>query len=192
MLGNRKTSVRVFQYGNLLASLPQRLKDGIPVGTGEPVRISLCDACGESDGLRPAIHEGLRPGNGFAAGTAAATHKTDDGAVTQRLERAGLLFDCGEVARSRTEIFRLLAADNAYFHVNSLMSGVKKGRGFPPLAFTGKRGFPIWPQQSGQGRLRMVTSGEGNASGFRHRCSILHRTACGRLRRTSNAPSSSA
>ena len=36
--------------------------------------------------------------------------------------------DCGEVARSRTEIFRLLAADNAYFHVNSLMSGVKKGR----------------------------------------------------------------
>ena len=151
MLGNRKTSVRVFQYGDLLAFLPQRLKDGIPVGTGEPVRISLCDACGESDGLRPAIHEGLRPGNGFAAGTAAATHKTDDGAVTQRFERAGLLFDCGEVARSRTEIFRLLAADNAYFHVNSLMSGVKKGRGFPPLAFTGKRGFPIWPQQSGQG-----------------------------------------
>ena len=76
--------------------------------------------------------------------------------------------------------------------VNSLMSGVKKGRGFPPLAFTGKRGFPIWPQQSGQGRLRMVTSGEGNASGFRHRCSTLHRTVCGRLRRTSNAPSSSA
>ncbi len=100
--------MRVFQYGNLLAFLPQRLKDGIPVRTGKAVRISLCDACGESDGLRPAIHEGLRPGNGFAAGTAAATHKTDDGAVTQRFERAGLLFDCGEVARSRTEIFRIM------------------------------------------------------------------------------------
>ena len=107
--------MRVFQYGNLLAFLPQRLKDGIPVRTGKAARISLCDACGESDGLRPAIHEGLRPGNGFAAGTAAATHKTDDGAVTQRFERAGLLFDCGEVARSRTEIFRLLAADMPTF-----------------------------------------------------------------------------
>ena len=183
--------MRVFQYGNLLASLPQRLKDGIPVRTGKTARISLCDACGESDGLRPAIHEACAlamaccrdsrrnsQNRRWCSHPAFRTRRT-----SFRLRRS---------RRSRTEIFRLLAADNAYFHVNSLMSGVKKGRGFPPLAFTGKRGFPIWPQQSGQGRLRIVTSGEGNASGFRHRCSTLHRTVCGRLRRTSNAPSSSA
>ena len=70
----------------------------------------------KGDRIGPPPHEFARPQHRFLAGTAAAVGKTDNLDLLRTGKGARPFTQGAEIGRARTEVLRLHAPDDSYFH----------------------------------------------------------------------------
>lgn len=119
--------MRVIVDGRVANRFANGLQHGGRIGTGKAQGRALADARGQEDRFRAAFLQYFGPRHSTLARAAAAADEPDHGTGAKFRKGVFALARADEICGAGAEIFRLPAADDAYFFHDFSPSWVKNG-----------------------------------------------------------------